>query len=65
MSVAPLDCTVHVAGNLTLTGFSNTGSGASALSANTTGFSNTATGANALYSNTTGAGNTASGRSVR
>ncbi len=49
------------AGNLTMTGQANTGSGANALMNNTTGGQNTATGFSALHSNTTGVGNTASG----
>jgi hypothetical protein len=52
------------AGNLTITGDTNTASGAFALGNDTTGFSNTASGAFALASSTTGFGNTASGRSA-
>jgi hypothetical protein len=50
------------AGNFTMTGGSNTASGAYALAENTTGNNNTASGTSALYSNTTGGDNTASGR---
>jgi hypothetical protein len=49
------------AGNATTTGFQNTASGRSALSANTTGSYNAANGVRALTANTTGNGNTASG----
>lgn len=49
------------AGNFTLTGAGNTGSGVGALHAVTRGEFNTATGAVALESNTSGASNTASG----
>ncbi len=50
------------AGNLTMAGDTNTGSGFGALASNTTGFSNTASGGFALFSNTTGHTNTAIGR---
>lgn len=50
------------AGNLTMSGGSNTASGYQALSANTIGICNTASGTQALYSNTEGTNNTASGR---
>ena len=49
------------AGNLTITGTSNTASGAFGLPGNTTGAQNTASGINALRSNSTGNQNTASG----
>jgi hypothetical protein len=49
------------AGNATMTGKTNTGSGFHALYSNTTGSSNTASGQAALDANTTGNGNTASG----
>ena len=49
------------AGNLTMTGGSNTANGYRALFYNTTGGSNTASGYEALYYNTTGDANTASG----
>jgi len=49
------------AGNLSMTGNSNTGVGVQALFSNTTGQSNTASGRYALFSNTTGSFNTASG----
>jgi hypothetical protein len=49
------------AGNTTMTGQSNTASGANALSSNTKGFQNTADGVAALQSNNTGAYNTAVG----
>ncbi len=49
------------AGNLAMTGGSNTGSGAYSLFSNTTGNSNTANGASSLRSNTTGVSNTGSG----
>src|SRR5713226_4700135 len=49
------------AGNLTITGTSNTASGAFGLPGNTTGAQNTASGAFALQGNTTGSNNTASG----
>jgi hypothetical protein len=49
------------AGNLMLTGGSNTGIGADALHNNTTGTANTATGEDALHSSTTGYYNTAIG----
>jgi len=51
-----------LAGNLTMTGSSNTGVGAQALDSNTTGFNNTATGRFALFRNTTGASNVAAGQ---
>ena len=49
------------AGNLTMTGGSNTGVGLSALRTNTTGTQNTASGLQALFSNTSGGNNTATG----
>jgi hypothetical protein len=49
------------AGNFTLTGTFNIGSGYQALYSNTTGYNNTANGGYALTSNTTGYSNTASG----
>ncbi len=49
------------AGNLAMTGGSNTASGTYSLYSNTTGNSNTANGASSLRSNTIGGGNTASG----
>jgi len=49
------------AGNLTMSGASNTGTGNSALFSNTFGFFNTATGASALTTNSSGAYNTATG----
>ncbi|MBI3943676.1 MAG: hypothetical protein HY326_11740 [Chloroflexi bacterium] len=49
------------AGNLTMSGTSNTGVGTNALSANGSGISNTAVGYRTLVSNTIGAGNTALG----
>ncbi len=49
------------AGNLTMSGFRNTASGAFALQSNTTSFENTASGALALQNNTIGSANTASG----
>src|SRR5260370_41332222 len=49
------------AGNLTLTGGSNTGVGGNALSSNADGVANTATGAGSLGSNTSGKENTARG----
>jgi len=49
------------AGNFTMSGGSNTGTGNGALFSNTTGTGNTASGTSALFSNTTGNGNTASG----
>jgi hypothetical protein len=49
------------AGNLTMTGFENTGSGYGALSTNTSGFNNTATGFGSLSGNATGSNNTAIG----
>ena len=49
------------AGNVTMTGPSNTATGTSALQSNTTGYGNTATGTSALHSNTTGYFNTAAG----
>ena len=49
------------AGNLTTTGFGNTGVGFQALFSDTTGYTNTATGTQALLSNTTGINNTAIG----
>lgn len=49
------------AGNLAMTGGSNTGSGTYSLYSNTTGDSNTANGASSLRSNTIGVSNTASG----
>lgn len=49
------------AGNLTMTGASNTAVGVSVLSANTTGGSNTAVGRNVLQNNTTGSANSAVG----
>jgi hypothetical protein len=49
------------AGNTTMTGVGNTGTGWMALGANTTGESNVAVGAGALSSNTTGYNNTANG----
>jgi hypothetical protein len=49
------------AGNFTLTGYENTGSGNGALQALTIGNTNTAIGASALYNNTSGVSNTASG----
>ena len=49
------------AGNLTMTGGSNTGVGSFTLFNNTTGVGNVAIGGSALQSNTTGGGNTASG----
>jgi hypothetical protein len=52
------------AGNTTMSGFSNTGIGNSALAANSTGNNNTACGDSALFSNTTGGTNTASGTSA-
>ena len=50
-----------LAGNLSMTGGSNTATGYQALYSNTTGASNTASGYQALWANTTGAGNTATG----
>jgi hypothetical protein len=50
------------AGNTTMTGADNTGSGQGALVSNTTGNSNTASGIDALKSNTTGNNNTGSGQ---
>jgi len=50
------------AGNLTMTGSSNTAGGAFALQSNTTGNNNSATGVSALRLNITGSQNTASGR---
>lgn len=52
------------AGNFTMTGTNNTGTGYLALAANTTGMDNTASGLNALRSNTTGNSNTANGVSA-
>jgi hypothetical protein len=49
------------AGNTTITGTGNTGSGVAALYSNTSGTYNTATGGKALYSNTIGTYNTANG----
>ncbi|MDQ3014849.1 MAG: hypothetical protein M3Q73_03225, partial [bacterium] len=49
------------AGNLTMTGSGNVGTGYQALFSNTTGSNNTATGYHALYANTTGSSNTANG----
>jgi trimeric autotransporter adhesin len=49
------------AGNLTMTGNSNTGCGRFTLFNNTNGASNTANGSGGLYSNTTGSYNTANG----
>ncbi|MHB8710432.1 MAG: immunoglobulin-like domain-containing protein [Minisyncoccota bacterium] len=49
------------AGNLTMTGGDNTGTGPSDFSSNTTGSSNTAYGEWALFSNVSGSGNSASG----
>lgn len=49
------------AGNLTMTGTYNTGTGYQALLSNTTGSNNTANGMQSLYSNTTGVSNTANG----
>jgi hypothetical protein len=49
------------AGNATISGLYNTGSGVGALFSDTTGYGNIANGAAALYSNTTGYYNTASG----
>jgi hypothetical protein len=49
------------AGNLTMTGVSNTATGEAVLINNTTGSNNTATGRSALISNTTGSSNTAMG----
>ncbi len=49
------------AGNLTMTGSYNAGSGAYALFSNTSGGANTASGASALASNTTGSHNTGTG----
>jgi hypothetical protein len=49
------------AGNTTMTGGANTGSGYLALYSNTTGNSNVAVGYGALLSNTTGGGNTGGG----
>ena len=52
------------AGNLTMTGNSNTANGYRSLFSNTTGYNNTANGVSALYSNTTGNSNTANGWSA-
>ena len=49
------------AGNLTGTGYNNTGNGFQALYTNTTGYYNTANGMYALFTNTTGSNNTANG----
>jgi Chaperone of endosialidase len=49
------------AGNLTASGYNNTGVGVSALTASTSGLGNTAVGSMALNANTSGANNTASG----
>jgi hypothetical protein len=49
------------AGNLTMTGYANTGNGYGALRHNTTGCQNTANGLQALYSNTAGTDNIANG----
>lgn len=49
------------AGNLTMTGISNTALGVSVLNANTSGTANTGAGASALFNNTTGYDNTALG----
>jgi trimeric autotransporter adhesin len=49
------------AGNTTMTGTGNTGSGYNALLSNTTGIQNTADGFSALHHNTTGTQNTADG----
>jgi hypothetical protein len=60
-SYANANAFLGFAGNTTTTGFSNTGSGATALVSNTTGYWNTANGSGALSGNNTGYGNTASG----
>jgi len=52
------------AGNLSMSGASNTAVGYQSLSSNTTGHDNTATGAFALEANTTGTNNTANGYSA-
>jgi len=52
------------AGNFTLTGGNNTGSGYAGLTSNTTGNYNTAGGVNSLRTNTTGSSNTTSGTSA-
>ena len=52
------------AGNFTMTGTNNTGTGYLALAANTSGMDNTASGLNALRSNTTGSSNVAYGVSA-
>jgi hypothetical protein len=52
------------AGNSTMTGNTNTGVGAGALTANTSGSTNTAVGNGALNRNTTGSGNNAIGLSA-
>jgi hypothetical protein len=52
------------AGNASVKGLSNTGTGSYALSRLTDGFSNTADGCFALYANTSGNGNTADGYST-
>ena len=57
-----LDYFVAGAGNATMTGFGNTGTGLSALAYDTTGCWNTANGVGALLYNTTGNNNTAVGR---
>jgi len=55
------DAFLGFAGNTTMTGTDNVGTGFAALSSNTTGNSNTAAGVAALSFNTTGLGNTAIG----
>ena len=52
------------AGNFSMTGNLNTGSGAFALASNSSGSSNTASGANALFANTSGILNSASGKAA-
>ena len=59
--LASLNAFMGFSGNSTMTGLSNTASGAEALLSNTTGNGNTATGAVALIFNTTGSSNTGTG----